>query len=53
MSPLNIIPTRKRSGTSMKEMDVVKSKQAKSLTLEGMMMMMMMIMTMTTMTIIM
>jgi hypothetical protein len=35
MSSLNIISRRKRSGTSIKEMGVVKSEQAKGLTLEG------------------
>ena len=42
MSPFNKIPSRKRSGTSIKEMSVLKSEQAKGLTLEGKMMTMMM-----------
>ena len=48
MSSFNKIASRKRSGTSIKEMGIVKSEQAKGLTLEGkkkkMMMIMMMMM---------
>jgi len=44
MSPLNIFTRRKRSGTSINEMVVVKFEQAKGQTLEGKIMMIMIMM---------